>query len=395
MHQQILISAKLYAVSTLDFFRNSLKFVGSFVLKMPRIFEREEYADIVFIYGFCDGNADAASREYARRFPDRVTPTRGVFVRTYQRLRETGSTAVTQRGVGNFAVLNDARRTEEILDHFEEDPETSVRRCGAELDVSPTTVWRTLNADGQHPYHKQKVQNLLPEDPPRRREFCQWMIDQNDADRRFARKILWTDEATFTRHGIFNQRNSHVWSHENPLSIQEHHYQHGFSVNVWMGLLDNLVIGPHILPPRLDGANFLDFLQNALPELLDDVSLQRRQESLFQMDGCPAHWSLACRAWMNENYPQKWIGRTSARDESLMFWPARSPDLTPLDFFAWGAVKQKVYATPVPDEDNLRRRIVQVCGEITRTQCRAATSSVIERCRMCVRQNGLHFEHLL
>ena len=34
---------------------------------------------------------------------------------------------------------------------------------------------------------------------------------------------------------------------------------------------------------------------------------------------------------------------------------ARSPDLTPLDFFLWGYVKQKVYQQPIKDVDDLKQ----------------------------------------
>jgi hypothetical protein len=41
---------------------------------MPYKFSTEEYADIVFVYGVCDGNATAAATEYHRRYPNRRIP---------------------------------------------------------------------------------------------------------------------------------------------------------------------------------------------------------------------------------------------------------------------------------------------------------------------------------
>ncbi|EZA47505.1 hypothetical protein X777_15498 [Ooceraea biroi] len=43
---------------------------------MPKVFSNEEYTDIHFVYGFCDGNARAAVREYQCRFPNRRVPDR-------------------------------------------------------------------------------------------------------------------------------------------------------------------------------------------------------------------------------------------------------------------------------------------------------------------------------
>jgi hypothetical protein len=35
------------------------------------MYTNAEYADIHFVYGFCDGNAAAAAREYQLSYPDR------------------------------------------------------------------------------------------------------------------------------------------------------------------------------------------------------------------------------------------------------------------------------------------------------------------------------------
>ena len=46
-------------------------------------------------------------------------------------------------------------------------------------------------------------------------------------------------------------------------------------------------------------------------------------------------------------------------------WPPRSPDITPIDFFLWRYVKDKVFSTPVPDISNLKARITDAFATIT------------------------------
>ena len=57
---------------------------------MSFVFSHVEYCDMHFVYGFCDGNAPAAVVGYQRRFPDRRIPSRRVFTRIHQTLRDTG-----------------------------------------------------------------------------------------------------------------------------------------------------------------------------------------------------------------------------------------------------------------------------------------------------------------
>jgi len=58
---------------------------------MPFTFSVAEYADMIHVYGFCDGNSGQAVAEYQQRLPYRRIPTRRVFTRVYQTLRDTGT----------------------------------------------------------------------------------------------------------------------------------------------------------------------------------------------------------------------------------------------------------------------------------------------------------------
>jgi len=68
-----------------------------------------------------------------------------------------------------------------------------------------------------------------------------------------------------------------------------------------------------------------------------------------------------CNVWFSDaTFPNRWIGR-----DGPTLWPPRSPDITPLDFFLWGYVKDKVFSTPVPDITNLTARITEAFATIT------------------------------
>ncbi|EFN64531.1 hypothetical protein EAG_07520, partial [Camponotus floridanus] len=58
----------------------------------------------------------------------------------------------------------------------------------------------------------------------------------------------------------------------------------------------------------------------------------------LQQDGHPAYTSILARIILNQKFPGRWIGLHGPQE-----WPPRSPDLTPMDFFMWGFLKNKVY----------------------------------------------------
>jgi hypothetical protein len=99
------------------------------------------------------------------------------------------------------------------------------------------------------------------------------------------------------------------------------------------------LIGLHVLPPHLNGEGYLNFLQNELSDLLDDVPLQVRRDMWYLHDGAPAHSARGVKNWLDANLENRWIGRL--------------PDLNPCDFFLWGHLKQIVYETPVNTVEEL------------------------------------------
>ena len=103
-----------------------------------------------------------------------------------------------------------------------------------------------------------------------RLEFCHRLY----SNRQLLPLILFTDEAAFNRNGTNNTRNSHRWSHDNPNSTLEINFQRRCSINVWCGMVDDILIGPVILDNRMTGQNYLEFLQYGLPEQVVYVHLK-------------------------------------------------------------------------------------------------------------------------
>jgi hypothetical protein len=58
---------------------------------MPHFFTNAEYADMLYVYGFCDGSATAAFEECRRRFPMHRIPDRRVFSMVFNTFRERGT----------------------------------------------------------------------------------------------------------------------------------------------------------------------------------------------------------------------------------------------------------------------------------------------------------------
>ncbi|GBM07586.1 hypothetical protein AVEN_230023-1 [Araneus ventricosus] len=68
----------------------------------------------------------------------------------------------------------------------------------------------------------------------------------------------------------------------------------------------------------------------------------------FQHDGAPSHKTSSVKQYLVVEFGEQIIGYGGFQE-----WPPRSPDLTPMDFFLWGNLKQQVYAARPPTLQDL------------------------------------------
>ena len=110
----------------------------------------------------------------------------------------------------------------------------------------------------------------------------------------------------------------------------------------------------------------------------------------FQQDGAPPHYGRQVRAFLDEQFPGKWIGRRGPVE-----WPQRSPDLTPLDFYLWGHLKAIVYAVKIRDVQHLKLRILEACASISPAVLLSVCEEWEKRVALTIQHNGQHIEHIL
>ena len=112
----------------------------------------------------------------------------------------------------------------------------------------------------------------------------------------------------------------------------------------------------------------------------------------FQHDGAPPHSSREVTNFLNYRFAEQWIGRGGPHN-----WPARSPDLSPLDYCVWGWIKELVYCVKVVTQDAFLGRIFDAADRIRNSQWKLqrATRAVHNRAAACVVAGGGIFENQL
>lgn len=350
-------------------------------------FSKEELVDMVFILGVSYKNCLLATRLYHEAFPGRRQPRKEAFEKLLERFVRTGNVAYEKSERTKTAYTEENQLT--VLLKVAEDPHKSQRQIANESDMSRRTIQRALKGNKMHPYHIQLMQELNDQDYNSRMNFCEWAQQKIQQERYFFDYVLFADESTFHRNGNVNRHNFHYYSTTNPHLIRTTS-QTRWSLNVWGGIIGAFVIGPYFFEERVTGQVYLQFLRNELPRLMNILPENVKNRMWYLHDGAPVHHTAAIQDHLNNAFPNRWVGRGSPFP-----WPPRSPDLTKMDFFLWGYVKDQVYRLQPTTRDDMKIRIREVFRNINNNMLNDVSRSFEDRTQACIISNGGHFEHLL
>ncbi|XGW34667.1 hypothetical protein V3C99_018561 [Haemonchus contortus] len=132
---------------------------------------------------------------------------------------------------------------------------------------------------------------------------------------------------------------------------------------------------------KVNSRNYLDLLEYKLLSWANSHFGNRFWT--FQQDGTPAHRSTTVQQWCKENFPD-----VIAFNE----WPARSPDLNPMDYSVWAVLEAEARSKPHRSLDSLKRALEKVLDKLSVRYLRATVDAFPERPKACVGANGGIFE---
>jgi AraC-like DNA-binding protein len=346
---------------------------------MPRRYSTGEKVVLLEAY-LRSGSCDEARKEFGRRFPHVPQPFNSTILRLMEKFRKTGNINSIKPLPQEPSVLTGLTLTE-IQGLILENPSLSVRKLSQQVHASKTTVHRALRLHlGMCPYRATVTHQLLPTDLPARVHFCEWISLVTENDPHFLHRCYFSDEAWFHLDGYVNAQNSRHWSTENPHVIVERPL-HPIKVGVWAAMSATRIF-----------IVFFDCTVNAVvyQRFLDEFATTFTENDIyngwFQQDNATAH-----TARTSMNHVRMYFGE---RVISKGLWPARSPDLSPPDYFLWGYLKDKVYENGPRSLNELRENITAVVNNISADILHDAVNSLVHRARLCIDVGGQHFQHL-
>ena len=197
--------------------------------------------------------------------------------------------------------------------------------------------------------------------------------------------LVFTDEKKFDIQQVVNQQNDRVWGSSSTIGGRVvTRRQNPQSVMVW-GAVTATRRSPLVFVPSGVKLNSQRYISDILEICLLPWAKEHFQGSAWslQQDSAPSHGSKLTQAWIQRNIPS-FIGK----DE----WPARSPDLNPLDFSVWSILETRVSASPHTSLETLKAKLTKEWNKIPQKQLRAACDAFVPRLKAVVHNQGSYIE---
>lgn len=331
----------------------------------------------------------ATQRAFRRRFnipPAGRVPGRQSIVSWVEAFRSSGS--VKKTGSGGHRTARTPEKIEMVREAVLQSPRRSARKHAAALAISDRSLRRILHKDlSFHPYKMAVVQKLNEQDWRVRQNACEALRDNLPDDA----LVFFSDESHFHLTGCVNKQNMRYWSGTNPRELHEKPL-HCERVTVWCAISKAAIIGPYFFEEderavTVTAARYREMLSSFLFPKLDEITLG---DVWFQQDGATAHTARDTMQLLREHFPERLI---SLRGDHP--WPARSPDLTPCDFFLWGYLKSIVYNDRPQTLLHLKNNIRNAIADIPVSMLERVEENFKKRVSQCIDNGGHHLSDVI
>jgi hypothetical protein len=135
--------------------------------------------------------------------------------------------------------------------------------------------------------------------------FCQTWIARLHEDNSILDKTIWFDEASSNLRGTVNRHNRVTWHKTNPHLTLEKKMKS--KSQAFLACISSQgILGPFFFGDTVTRTTFSKIIKD---NVLSQIREKLGHDCWIQMDGAAAYWARSMRVWIDEEFPDLWIGR--------------------------------------------------------------------------------------
>ena len=247
-----------------------------------------------------------------------------------------------------------------------------------DVSMSKMTISRILRKNNLKSYTALRKPLLTPLDRIKRRRWCRERLHWTDND---WAKVIFSDESNFE---VFNRKSQVLVRRYASEKFEKRMcvprlQGGGGSIGIW-GCFSAKGTGVrYIYSGRMNQYIYVDVLEECLKPSVELLQNQV-QDWKYQQDGATSHTAKTVKAYFAEN------------DIDVMPWPARSPDLNPIENI-WSYIDKKMSNYQITSLEHLRECLHEEWLKVPVSMCENLINSMKRRVRACHDAKGGHFKY--
>ena len=313
-------------------------------------------------------------------------PNRSTFFKLFEKFMATGSVHHLKPSGRKVSKVTEDNIIL-VRQMVEANPKVSIRQISSQLDISTQTAWVIIRKKlKMFPYKPKTTQPLTLQHKKQRIAFSDWVIQKSPE---FMDNVIWSDEKLWEEKVRPNRQNERYWGLVDPEVEVDCRVQGGKKVMCWGAVINGEII-LHWFPlnTSVNQHVYLDMLKSVLWPAVRGVS--SRRSYYFQQDGATAHTTNMVLEWLKNKFGDRVISRNTAQP-----WPAKSPDMSPLDFWFWSVCLTELRRSPPNSLEELKNTVNDFADRLTREEVIKSARDLHIRAKCCKEAKGGAFEFKL
>ena len=193
-------------------------------------------------------------------------------------------------------------------------------------------------------------------------------------------RVIFSDESSFKNHRSCSRKVWRMRGVEASTKASKFAATTEIRINVWGAISADGIVSLKKVSNNFTGALYLELLEEVLPKLM-----QEKPSFIWMQDNASIHRS------------KETLGFFELHDIPKLRWPARSPDLNPIENL-WGIIARKLDAVvdtkgEATTEDDLWKRVQDCANEVPHQVYKNLYQSLLKRMKLVIEKDGFYTKY--
>ena len=185
-----------------------------------------------------------------------------------------------------------------------------------------------------------------------------------------------------------HRQNDRIWAPVPPNEVVECNKTTAAKCMAWTGMVGCRCLPVVSFQGNVNGKVYFNFVKNTLWPAVRARATQKQY--WYQHDGATCHVTTECLEFLHSKFGHRILSRRLDHH-----WPAKSPDLSPIDFSFWSQASTHLKRVKPTTLEGMKAAVEEFAANLDENAVRKMCRHTRKRALACISAESHQFEHLI